>query len=255
MSRTKRARQARILAEIVHTPSLRVVDLARLHGVSTETIRRDLDALTQAGHLNRTYGGAVAAPAEPSLSERHRLYVGEREAIARRTVDLVKDGTVFFIGSGATTVHVARCMAATLKHISVFTHSFSVATALAMNPDIRVHVLAGEYVASEGAMVGSATLAQLHEIHADWAIVGASGLDADGPTEALLECSQVYRAMLNRARATVVVADHSKFGQRYPGQYADWPQIDHVVCDARPDAELHAAIGTARLLIAPLSQV
>lgn len=255
MSRAKSARQAKILAEIVHTPSLRVADLARLHGVSTETIRRDLDALTRAGHLSRTYGGAVAAPAEPALSERHRLYVVEREAIARSTVELVQNGTVFFIGSGATTVHVARRMATTMQDITVFTHSFSVATVLANNPGIRVHVLAGEYVASEGAMVGSATLAQLQSINADWAILGASGLDHEGPTEALLDCSQVYGAMMRRARGTVLVADHSKFRQRYPGQYAYWPQITHVVCDAAPDAALHGAIGPNRLVVAPPARV
>ena len=61
MSKRKEDRQQQILRELAETPTLRIGDMARTHGVSTETIRRDLDELTRRGVLNRTYGGAVRA--------------------------------------------------------------------------------------------------------------------------------------------------------------------------------------------------
>jgi len=107
--RAKSDRQARILAELNRAPSLRVADLAEHFEVSTETIRRDLDELTEQGLLNRTYGGAVRPlSSEPSLSERHSYFIAERERIACAAVHLIKTGRVFIMGSGATTVHVAR---------------------------------------------------------------------------------------------------------------------------------------------------
>ena len=46
---------------------------------------RDLDELTTQGLLNRTYGGAVRPlSSEPSVTERHRLFVEERQRIAAR---------------------------------------------------------------------------------------------------------------------------------------------------------------------------
>ena len=46
MKRAKSSRQSQILAELDSSPSLRVAELARRLDVSTETIRRDLDELT-----------------------------------------------------------------------------------------------------------------------------------------------------------------------------------------------------------------
>ena len=45
MSKRKEDRQQQILRELAETPTLRIGDMARTHGVSTETIRRDLVVL------------------------------------------------------------------------------------------------------------------------------------------------------------------------------------------------------------------
>lgn len=58
--------------------------LVRRLDVSTETIRRDLEELTEQGVLNRTYCGAVRSlRTEPSITERHTLFVAKRERIAK----------------------------------------------------------------------------------------------------------------------------------------------------------------------------
>ncbi|MCM5553141.1 DeoR/GlpR family DNA-binding transcription regulator [Pleomorphomonas sp. NRK KF1] len=243
MKRTKSSRQTQILAELDSSPSLRVAELARRLDVSTETIRRDLDELTTQGLLNRTYGGAVRPlSSEPSVTERHRLFVDERQRIARAALKVIGDGNVLMIGSGATTVHVARRIAVEMKNITVITHSFGVATVLAFNPTIKVLMLPGDYHASEGATVGVHTVSFLGNFYADYAITGASGLAADGPSEALLECGAVYTAMVARSAKCVVVADHSKFDAIFPSRYAPWRDVDALVTDAAPPEKLTAAL-------------
>ncbi|MCS5881116.1 DeoR family transcriptional regulator [Klebsiella variicola subsp. variicola] len=49
MSKRKEDRQQQILRELAETPTLRIGDMARTHGVSTETIRRDLDGTDPPG--------------------------------------------------------------------------------------------------------------------------------------------------------------------------------------------------------------
>ncbi|WP_022961994.1 DeoR/GlpR family DNA-binding transcription regulator [Halopseudomonas pelagia] len=250
MSRAKTARQAEILAELNTTPSLRIADLAKLHQVSSETIRRDLDELTRSGHLNRTYGGAVRAIAsEPAVTERHRLYMQEREQIARTAVDLMKDARILMIGSGSTTVHVARRIASVMKDITVITHSFGVATVLSINPTIRVIVLPGDYHAAEGAMVGAHTLAFLHSLSADYTVLGSSGLSTEGPTDALIDCAVVYSAMIQRAVNTIVVADHSKFDATFPARYASWQQVQYLVADQQPSGKLAAVLSQNKVAV------
>ncbi len=243
MRRTKSARQSQILAELNGTPSLRVAELARRLSVSTETIRRDLDEMTGQGLLNRTYGGAIRPlSSEPSVTERHTLFVEERQHIAKSALQVVKDGRILMIGSGSTTVHVARRIAVEMKNITVITHSFGVATVLAINPTFKVLILPGDYHAGEGATVGVHTVSFLNSFYADYTILGASGLANDGPADALLECGAVYAAMAVRSAKCIVTADHSKFDRIFPSRYASWRQISHLVSDASPKGPLLATL-------------
>ncbi|KQT69820.1 MULTISPECIES: DeoR/GlpR family DNA-binding transcription regulator [unclassified Aureimonas] len=243
MSTSKSRRQSRILAELGTAPSLRVAELARILDVSTETIRRDLDELTAQGLLNRTYGGAIRPlSTEPSVTERHLLFQEERQQIARAAVPLLDGARTLMIGSGSTTVHVARRIATQMRDVTVLTHSFGVATVLAINPTIRVVMMPGDYHAVEGATVGAHAIAFLAGFHADVAILGASGLAEDGPSDALLDCGSVYGAMAMRSARTMIAADASKFGRLFPSRYAPWSQIHDLVSNARPDPSLLDAL-------------
>ena len=53
-------RQNRILNQLEVNPRIRVNEMADDLGVSTETVRRDLVELDNAGRIQRTYGGAVS---------------------------------------------------------------------------------------------------------------------------------------------------------------------------------------------------
>ena len=84
-------RQNRILNQLEVNPRIRVNEMADDLGVSTETVRRDLVELDNAGRIQRTYGGAVSIKTfEPALAERSTLHVSAREDIARIAVDYVK---------------------------------------------------------------------------------------------------------------------------------------------------------------------
>ncbi len=50
----KHLRQERIIALLRANPTVRIVELAREFDVSTETVRRDLDELSEIGAVNRT---------------------------------------------------------------------------------------------------------------------------------------------------------------------------------------------------------
>ncbi|MEO0822311.1 MAG: DeoR/GlpR family DNA-binding transcription regulator [Pseudomonadota bacterium] len=248
MPRNKIERHRRILAELEQRPSLRVTELAGRLDVSAETIRRDLDELTGQRLIDRTYGGAVRRLSlEPSVNERHALRVAERKAIAEAALPHLAGATHLLIGSGATTVHVARRIAVEMNDVTVLTHAFGVATVLSLNPTITVIVLPGVYHPGEGAMHGSATLRFLDGVRVDWAVLGASGLTEDGPSDALLEAGDVYAAMAARATQSMVVADASKFGRRFPACWAGWGAVDRLVSDAAPPAPLAKALEAAEV--------
>lgn len=253
MKLTKSDRQSRIIAELRTAPTLRVNELATLLNVSTETVRRDLTELDERGVINRTYGGAMRPVSfEPALAEREKLMVAERESIAAAAIRLVEPNDILMIGGGATTTVFARRLAAERDHLTVITHAFSVAVALATNPLHRVLVLPGQYDSREGLIHGPDTIEALQRYRASKAFLGASGLTAEGPSEAGVGTGLIYSAMMKRSAETVILADHTKFDRPSLSVFGPWTPQVLLVCDSEPTGELHHAIarGGAHCLVA-----
>jgi DeoR/GlpR family transcriptional regulator of sugar metabolism len=250
----KPERQARILAELATTPTIRISTLAGKFAVSDETVRRDLDELGADGLLNRTYGGASISPlgVEPSLNERYHILVHERTRIARCAVELVSPGEVLMIDAGSTTAHFARCIAAELSELTVVTNSLAAATALAASPGIRVIMAPGDYQAREGGVFGPETNGFLSRFVADQCIIGASGLTTAGPTEANSGSAWVKRAMLAQSRRHVLLIDRSKYDQPRLEVVCPLSALDDIVADQAPSRALakHLAKASVRLHLA-----
>lgn len=243
---SKASRQERIVNELRASPSLRVVELAGALGVSTETIRRDLDELGARGLINRTYGGAVRQfGPEPSIRERHQMLVPEREEIAVAASAFVEHGDILIIGGGATTTRLARRLSAEKRNLKVFTDSFAVATVLAANPTIEIMICPGRYNGLEGCVFGPETLDYLSRVYANRTILGATGLTVDGPNDADINAAANYRAMAQRAPEVMVVCDHSKFDRPAISVYARWSNINRLVTDVAPTGILRDTLQRA----------
>jgi DeoR/GlpR family transcriptional regulator of sugar metabolism len=242
MKLNKSDRHSRIIAELRTAPARRVNELAALLGVSTETVRRDLSELEDRGLINRTYGGAVRPVAfEPALAEREKLMVAERERIAAGAVRLVEPGDILMIGGGATTTIFARRLAAECDNLTVITHAFSVAVALASNPLHTVLVLPGQYDSREGLIHGPETIEALQRYRASKAVLGASGITAEGPSDAGAGAALIYGMMMRRSSETIILADHMKFGRPSLAVYGAWSEAVTLVTDQELEGELAQA--------------
>src|SRR3954451_13885060 len=100
-------RRARILELVRSHDFVRVADLGEMLGVSSVTVRGDLDVLAARGELRRIRGGAVSQEprrAAPAGDER------ELVAIARAAAALVDDGECVFVGGGAFAPALAQAI-------------------------------------------------------------------------------------------------------------------------------------------------
>lgn len=239
----KTRRQDRILSVLDANPSIRVNELAGELGVSTETVRRDLTELDDTGQIKRTYGGAVRTKTfEPALAERSTLHIEAREKIAQMAVEYVGESNSLFIGGGATMLHFARALRETDRRLTVLTPSFSIATELSTNPAIEVMALPGIVEPKEGLVYGGETLKCIAQFRTSLAVVGASGVDTSGVSEALLNVAQVYSAMIKNADETLVLADQSKFGTRSLQQIIGLQNNLCLITESPPDPMMRDAI-------------
>jgi DeoR/GlpR family transcriptional regulator of sugar metabolism len=236
----KAARQRLILSELGLATAVRTSVLARQLGVSAETVRRDIEELTQRGLVSRTYGGAAGrqSASQPEFDDRRGLAVEERDAIARKAVELVQPGDVLMIDSGSTTARFAHALAGVIERITVITNCFAVANALVQQPAGRVVFCPGDFSRRERGVYGLETVGFLQRFNADVAFIGASGLTATGPTDVETEACWVKRTMLAQAQRGVLLLDSSKFNRRHLERVCDLQVLSDLVTDRQPAGDL-----------------
>lgn len=240
----KQERHIRILGELRARQAIRVSDIARHLGVHVETVRRDLNELHKRGMVNRTYGGAAAAPMafEPTLAERDSLLVAERSRMGELAVDLIDPGDAVMVDVGSTTTHFARRLAANPKKITIITNAYSIAIVLGGVSQVRVVMCPGEYSAIQGGVSGPDTIEFLGRFHANKAIISAGGLTPDGPSEFDPDFAWVKRAMLAHAQRRILLIDRSKYGRVMLDRICNLDVLDHLIVDERPGGELLKAV-------------
>ncbi len=231
-----------------------VIDLARRFDVTTETVRRDLAQLDEAGALRRVHGGAVpaerASTMEPSLAQRSQHRGAAKSAIARRALDVVPPefhGSVFF-DAGTTTDAVAAVLAPRLgsERIDVVTHSLTLAHTLAGVPGVSLTVIGGRVRPLTAAAVGADTVRAVESLRPDIAFIGTNGLSAGfGLSTPDPDEAAVKSAIVRSARTVAVVADADKFGRELLVGFAPFANIDILVTDAEPGDELAGALAEA----------
>lgn len=251
----KGARQDKILGALERNPALRVNQIAEELDVSTETVRRDLTELEASGRLSRTYGGAIknSNRFEPALNERLLLKVSERRAIAAEAVSRYAAEDALLLGGGATMIHFARALSEVPRRITVVTAAYPIAVELSASPMIEVIMLPGVFDSPEHMTVGPDTLRAMDRYKVRTAIIGASGLNADGVSEALLSIGEVYAGMVERSEQTVVLADSDKFDKRALFFLTGWNAAVTLITNAAPQGALGTALDHAgtKVIVAP----
>jgi DeoR family glycerol-3-phosphate regulon repressor len=241
------ARQVAILELAQRDGRVAVDDLAAQFRVSVQTIRKDLNELTEAGQLARSHGGALLASGVENLAygARRALAREEKRRIAARCAALIPDGSSLFLNIGTTTEEVARALAHR-RNLLVVTNNIHVVSILLPATGVEVVVAGGPVRRADGGIVGEATVDLVSEFKLDFAIIGASALDEDG---ALLDFDyrevRVSRAILRNARKPILVADASKFERSAPVRIGHVGQLHAFVTDRPPPPPFAAACAVA----------
>ena len=234
-------RQRLLLAWIEQRQRVTVPEIMDRFAVSPATARRDLGALSAEGKVRRVHGGAIAvrrAPPEPPVMQRALEQADEKKRIAAMTAALVADGETIFLSSGTSVMEVAHLLRAR-RHLTVFTNSLLVVTALADASDVEVILLGGVVRASEGSLVGALTLRALGDLRAIKVILGIRAIDLEhGLTNNTLEESIVDREIVRVGSEIIIVADHTKLGRVSTVFVAPLDVVDILVTDRAAPVEL-----------------
>jgi DeoR/GlpR family transcriptional regulator of sugar metabolism len=232
-------RRARLRQIVRSRQAVRIEDLKAELGVSTATIRRDLDELEGSGELRRVHGGAVSVdvhPIEARFEAKAAEHRAEKQRIAARAAEMVDPDSRIYIDAGSTCLELAR-LVAQRTDITVVTNSLPAIVELA-GQGPRLVVIGGELRPLSQALVGPLSTPVLDELYVDRAFVGTFGLSLDAgltttdPAEAFTK-----EHALTRAREVVLLVDGSKLGTRSFARAGRLDQVDVVITDAELDEE------------------
>jgi DeoR family transcriptional regulator, aga operon transcriptional repressor len=240
-------RRARILELVRSHDFVRVADLGEMLGVSSVTVRGDLDVLAARGDLRRIRGGAVSqeprrAPAEDRRSEEREL-----RAIARVAAGLVNDRECVFVGGGAFAPALAEAIRERrgLSGVAVVTNDLGVAMALQPTvPRLTVMVTGGTLARLHPSLVDPLGDLMFRRLHAHTALVGGEGVDARaGLTAPDLGEAAVARRMLEAAERRVVLAASARVGAVQMAPVCAIDEIDVLVTGAAAEPASVEALG------------
>ena len=149
------AREQAILVQLESAGRVTVKDLAERFGVSTVTVRKDLDALERRSLLRRIRGGAVSAGRtdEGAWEIRARHARESKQAIARAAARLVGDGDVIALDSSTTCYRLAEQLV-DRRDLVVVTNGMRAAMLLMAESSAMVVLPGGVLRRSAESMVG-----------------------------------------------------------------------------------------------------
>ena len=225
-------RQQRIKRLALEQGVLRIVELAEKFRVSEMTIRRDLELLEEAGHVERTFGGAMLteqAAFESSYSVRLHTHTAAKEAIASHAATLIQDGDTIILDASTTVFDLARVLHK--KSLTVVTNSLDIAQELRSSP-AKVILIGGYLRQVAGSFAGPLALQALKKLHVDQAFISGKGIQIPGGLmDSDIDEVEVKRTMLESAERLNVLIDSSKFGKRALGQIVSLDNIDFLISD------------------------
>jgi DeoR/GlpR family transcriptional regulator of sugar metabolism len=240
-----RYRQQQIAQLVRERRRITVVELSQHFGVSEATVRRDLVLLESLGEIQRAHGGAVAVDHAASylpVISRAVEHEEEKKRIGQAAAQLIRDGETIFLGSGTTTLEVARNLQ-DRSNLTVITNALNIASQLAHNQNIGLIIAGGLLRHSELSMIGHITEQALKELRADKVVMGIGAINIGGGlTNDHLPETLTDRAIIQFAPEVILVADHSKFNKTAPALVAPITAISTLVTDDKAPADTVARI-------------
>ncbi|MEL7466564.1 MAG: DeoR/GlpR family DNA-binding transcription regulator [Pseudomonadota bacterium] len=232
------------MAEIVRERGrAKVDDLARLFGVSTQTVRKDVNAMCERGLLRRVHGGVELGGANADHYELRRILNFEaKRRIGRAAARLIPNEAVLAASIGTTPELVVACLGQR-SGLHIYSNNLHLAMTANRFHGIEATIPGGKLRKSEADIVGASAVSFFDSYKYDIGLFGVAAVDEAG---GLLDLSdddvESRKAISRNAAKRILVLDASKFGRSAHVRSGDVADVDHVICDARPPEPIYARL-------------
>jgi DeoR/GlpR family transcriptional regulator of sugar metabolism len=248
-------RRIQILELLREEGNSTVKRLSELFGVTSQTVRQDLDRLAEDGYIVRDHGGAYlkTIPEQVrSLTLQHIENMDKKRMIAREAARYVADNDALILDSGSTVTEIAKNLTEK-KNLTIVTNALNIALLLGSVPGFELLVSGGVFKPPTLSLTGEKSADFFSELHVDTLFLAAGGISSNyALTFPGLNDLAIKKAMIKSAGTVYLAADSTKIGKAEFASLGSIELVDYLVTDsgiARKDIEAIEQLGV-RVIIA-----
>ncbi|KMQ65161.1 DeoR faimly transcriptional regulator [Chryseobacterium angstadtii] len=231
-----------ILNQLKEKNKVKFEDLAVLLHVSEDTVRRDIDILHRNGLLSKARGGAILREKDPlSFYDRQSFLTKEKDIVALKTQQFIKDDMTVFMDGGTTVCAVASYMPLDIK-LRIISNNYSLPPIIGQFKNIELIMLGGLYDHELAVTTGVTTCNEASQYIADLFIMGTCAVDADfGVSATSIPDGETKKAMAKSSKKIIALANQNKLRRTETFKICDIDAVDYLVTDLDSnDAELES---------------
>ena len=231
----KKERHAYIMRQINLHNKVMSSDLSTQLDVSEDTIRRDLNELSDSGKLLKVHGGALSKSFHFPFHKNEVYAQDAKKTVAIKAIELIKEGMVILTGGGTTMIELAKLIPDDLE-ATFFTISPLVALELAEHTKLTVILIGGQLSKNAQINIGASVINNLSEIKVDMCFLGANGIDIkEGITDSDWEVVQFKKAMIKCSKKLGVLSIVEKLNSNQKMRVAPLRDINYLITDLDPN--------------------
>jgi DeoR/GlpR family transcriptional regulator of sugar metabolism len=231
----KQERQAYILHQVNLHNRIFSSDLSDQIEVSEDTIRRDLQELSEKGKIIKVHGGALSKSFHSSINNSQVYSIDQKKSIAQKAASLVKDGMFVLTSGGTTIIEMAKALPETL-HATFITGSLPAALEYIHHPNIEVIFIGDKLSKSSQISVGAEAILKIKQIKADLCFLGINALDIEhGLTDNDWDVVQVKRAMIESSGKVVALSISEKINTSQNIQICRASELSVLISELSPN--------------------
>lgn len=232
-------RQSLLLELVKSQGSASIEYLAEKFDVTLQTVRRDVQRMSELGLLARFHGGVrLPSSTTENITYRQRQILSSeaKARIAKAVANRVPNGCSLIMNIGTTMETIAHALMHH-KELRVITNNLNVAAILSDNPECEVIVTGGVVRSIDRGIVGEAAVDFIRQFKVDIGLIGISGIEDDGTLRDYdFREVKVARAIIEHSRQVWLAADHTKFNRPAMVKLAPMSDIDCLFTDSQPSA-------------------
>ncbi|MDK9710339.1 DeoR/GlpR family DNA-binding transcription regulator [Acidaminobacter sp.] len=235
-------RYEQILSILEKEGAVKASSLKVTIGVSSETVRRDLEYLESEGYLKRTHGGAVAVNQSDSnesnngyleFQKRERQKVSEKAEIAEIAAQYITEGQSLALDSGTTSRKLAEIIKTKFSRLTVVTNSLHIANVLADAKGFTVILTGGVLSPEEYSMTTDMATLIFSKLNINTFFLTTCGVSVESgityqrPDEIIVQIK-----MMEASDKTIIITDSSKLGVNSLYKMCGLEKINMIITDS-----------------------